>query len=511
MELLNIVLLASCVEVTPLCNAIFSDKRRILYDINLSCVEDLKKINPTMGKKSRKSTSSSSSKMLSNSDRNNAPTITSVVAAVSHYLKLADTEKLPLEKYFSRHRHSVSSCDGDGAYNLISLFVLSPRITPPGAPEMSVITTICMRVHDNIRNTMILPDESFQRGMLQQSGLVDIGPGRTMDEYYDAFVEITRNNTGTGFRKAPYAQCKKLVNDCLLRMKSKKKVLVGKEERTVVRLFGLESEDTFHNQEIELPQPAPAPDVKTLWLTLNRPEYYFFSVSSDLHDLFGSGCNELVIDPQYLERSVDYILDDIYRQERLPAMLNHMAKWHMLEMSEEEVSSWLLWERQPMMINPVGHPDTVNAMKNSVILQLVINKFFDGQVPELLMVTFPGMKLYGQGITNYIFYTGHMEMTDRLPPAFIVTASVAEGVDGASNGGRGNTSAETEGEVTNIERTMRSLMIKKTACAVCGATKSTNGNRLSVCSRCESVAYCCAEHQKIHWKSGGHKQQCAVD
>lgn len=334
--------------------------------------------------------------MLSNSDRNNSPIINSAVAAVAHYLKLADAEKLPLENYFSRHRHSVSTCDGDGAYNLVSFFVLNPRITPPGAPEMSVITTICMRVHDNIRTTMILPDEAFQNGSMRK--FCDIGPGKTMDEYYDAVVETIRNGTGNGFRKAPYAQCKKLVNECLLRMKSKKKVLVGREERTVVRLFGLESEDAFHREEIGLPQPAPAPDVNTLWLILNRPECYFFHVSSDLHDLFGWDSRERVITQQYFDRSMDYILEDEYRQERLPAMLNHLANWYMLEGSEDEVASWLLWERQSMIGSPIGHPDTVNAMKNNVVLQLMINKFFHGQEGELVLVPqFRQMEKYGQG------------------------------------------------------------------------------------------------------------------
>jgi len=349
-----------------------------------------------MGKKSRKTPSSSSGKMLSNSDRNNSPIVNSAVAAVAHYLKLADAEKLPLENYFSRHRHCVSTCDGDGAYNLVSLFVLNPRITPPGAPEMSVITTICMRVHDNIRTTMILPNEAFQNGNLQ--AFCGIGPGKTMDEYYDSAVETIRNGAGNGFRKAPYAHCKKLVNDCLLRMKTKKKVLVGKEERTVVRLFGLESEDAFHKQEIVLPQPAPAPDVNTLWITLNRPECYFFHVSSDLHDLFGWDSRARVITQQYFDRSIDYILEDEYRQERLPAMLNHLANWYMLEGSEEEVASWLLWERQSMIENPIGHPDTVNAMRNNVVLQLMINKFFHGQEGQLVLVPqFPQMDKYGQG------------------------------------------------------------------------------------------------------------------
>ena len=438
----------------------------------------------------------------------NAPVTKSVVTYVSFCLKLADEEKLPIESYFSRHRHSVSSCDGDGAFNLISLFVLNPRITPPGVPELSVVTTICMRVHDNIRSTMILPNDCFQDGTLQALSL-DIGSGKTMDEYYDAFVENIRDTTGTGFRKAPYAHCKKLVNECLLRMKAKKKVLVGTEERTIVRLFGLESEDTFHQQQIQLPQPAPAPDIETLWLVLNRPEHYFFHVSSDLHEFFGLECGEVVINQEFFERSLDCILDDEYRQERLPAMLNHAANWHMLEAREEEVASWLLWERQPMVLKPIGHPDTVDAMRNSIILQLVINKFFYGQTGDLLLFTVPLKGNWKEGVTNFLFYTKHMSMTGKLPPAYIVTASVAKGVGAASNTGNTSTEHVDRNASTDLERTMRKLTIKKSSCAVCGVTRTPNGARLLVCSRCESVAYCCAKHQKIHWK--WHKQECTLE
>jgi hypothetical protein len=105
-----------------------------------------------------------------------------------------------------------------------------------------------------------------------------------------------------------------------------------------------------------------------------------------------------VITQQYFDRSIDYILEDEYRQERLPAMLNHLANWYMLEGSEEEVASWLLWERQSMIENPIGHPDTVNAMRNNVVLQLMINKFFHGQEGRLVLVPqFPQMDKYGQG------------------------------------------------------------------------------------------------------------------
>lgn len=349
-----------------------------------------------MGKKSRKNNPEPSGK---SSSRNHPAILNSAVTAIANFLKLAHTQKLPIENYFSLHTHSVSSCDGDGAYNITSLFVLNPDILPPGSPEMSVITVICMRAHDNIRNTVFLPNDVFKDSDIRQLafGGNDIGPNKTMVEYYHAFVDYKQNETGTGFRKAAYIHCSKLVNDCLLRMKAKKKVLVGKEERTVVRLFGLESNNPFHTREVTLPRPAQAPDINTLWLTMNRPEYLYFHVSGDLHDLFKCETRTRIITKEDLERSLDYLMDDEYRQARLLAMLDHMANWHMLGGSEEGVASWLLWERQSLMANSIGHPSTADAMKKNVIMQLMVNKFFHEQAGELNILVFPGLLEYGQG------------------------------------------------------------------------------------------------------------------
>ena len=63
-----------------------------------------------------------------------------------------------------------------------------------------------------------------------------------------------------------------------------------------------------------------------------------------------------------------------------------------------------------------------------------------------------------------------MALTGRLPPAFIIKASIAKSVDG--NSSCSNVSAENdsihngEHELLNIERTIKSLRIKKTSCGV---------------------------------------------
>ena len=68
-----------------------------------------------------------------------------------------------------------------------------------------------------------------------------------------------------------------------------------KEEQTAVRLFGLESKDVFHQNEMKLSLPGPAPDVNTLWLTFTRPECYFFHLAEDLFEVFGCEPNTRII------------------------------------------------------------------------------------------------------------------------------------------------------------------------------------------------------------------------
>ena len=74
----------------------------------------------------------------------------SAIDAVAHILKLSDEQNLPLETCFNRNAHSFSSCDGDGAFNIISQFQINTAILPPRCPELSAITVCCVRCHDNI-------------------------------------------------------------------------------------------------------------------------------------------------------------------------------------------------------------------------------------------------------------------------------------------------------------------------------------------------------------------------
>ena len=456
-----------------------------------------------MGKKSRKSTTNSATSRIASK---NPPILNSAVKALSHFIKLSDKEKLPMENIFSTHIHSVSSCDGDGAYNIISLFVLNPSIVPTGSPEMSVITVCTVRCHDNIRQTVLVPTDTLRSddgaSLRELSfGTDELGAGRTSAEYYHACVEQKQKEIGTGFRKVPYQCCSKLVSDCLRRMKEQKKILVGNEERTVVRLYSLESTDLLHLRQITLPAPNSAPDINTLWLTLNRPEYYFFSFNEDLYNFFKCEPHDLVITSGYLKESLSFLLKDEYRRLRLLAMLEHMAVWHMVG-NEDEVASWLLWERESMMIQTIDNPQTVDIMQNNIITQLMVNKFFDGETGSMMMLKFPQEDNYGNGIANYFFYNQHMTMTGRLPPAFIVTATIAKGI-----GIKSGDSTDDE-RMVDISRTIKSLKIKRASCAICGVTRFSSGGHLATCSTCDSVAYCSREHQILHWKKGGHKQQC---
>ena len=57
----------------------------------------------------------------------------------------------------------------------------------------------------------------------------------------------------------------------------------------------------------------------------------------------------------------------------------------MLRYEDQEVASWLLWERKSMMTYAIDNPDIVDVMKNNIILQLMVNKFFDGKAGEMLL------------------------------------------------------------------------------------------------------------------------------
>ena len=115
-----------------------------------------------------------------------------------------------------------------------------------------------------------------------------------------------------------------------------------------MRLFCLETKDVFRQNEMKLSLPGPAPDVNTLWLTFTRPECYFFHLAEDLFEVFGCEPNTRIITSGDFENKLSFIVKDEYRRIRLLAMLDHMTMWYMLG-NEEEVASWLLWERKSMM------------------------------------------------------------------------------------------------------------------------------------------------------------------
>jgi len=75
-----------------------------------------------------------------------------------------------------------------------------------------------------------------------------------------------------------------------------------------------------------------------------------------------------------LEKSLGFIMEDEYRRKRMLAMLHHMAMWHMLG-NEQEVASWLLWERQSMMVHEVDSLASIDVMKNNIMVQLMMNGF----------------------------------------------------------------------------------------------------------------------------------------
>ena len=251
------------------------------------------------------------------------------INAVAQMIRNAEKNNHCIDDYF-HHEHYLFGCDGNGAYYIISHFTMA--VTRPGAPVLSVLTSAVIRCHDNFRDSIFLPTEA------QHSG-----------PYFQQFLEDRRNEGGVDFRRVPYKLCSNLIVECLQRMKRSHKILQGKEARTVARLYGLPTRDPFHhNVAPTLPPPSPPPNVESIWILLNRPEYYFFTYNEDLHHCFKLDAGSMVIDPTKLQQAMRYITKDDYRRNRVYAMLQHMALWHTVG-GERQIASWLLWERAAML------------------------------------------------------------------------------------------------------------------------------------------------------------------
>ena len=293
-------------------------------------------------------------------------------------------------------------------------------------------------------------------------------------------------------------------------MKLSNKVLQGKEAQTVVRLFGLQTRDQFHRVVPRLPEPSPAPDVESIWITMIRPEYYFFTANEDLYNFFRCDAGSRSIDETTFKQAMRYISKDEYRRNRVYAMLEHMALWHTAG-NEMRVASWLLWERAAMM-NYTDKNSAIKAMESNILFQLMINKFFNGGTGSRTVPHFPNLGLYGEGMTNYILYQDDLRERGTLPPNFIYTASIANrsavAVSGANSVNSENAESNNDPD-GGISKLAKAVTTKKGSCAVCGSTTSTDtGGPLNECGRCHSVVYCCKDHQVLHWKKGGHKQEC---
>jgi len=109
-----------------------------------------------------------------------------------------------------------------------------------------------------------------------------------------------------------------------------------------------------------------------------------------------------------------------------------------------------------------------------------------------------------------------------LPPNFIYSASIADvPTNTLANNDTAAAAAYAVGNATTavnnntdssagIRKLTKYVDVKKGKCAICGAKSNTDtaGGQLQECARCHSVVYCCREHQVLHWKKGGHKQEC---
>lgn len=403
------------------------------------------------------------------------------IEPVAKLLRMAEKNGQCIDDYF-HHRHYLFACDGNGAYYITSLFTMA--ISPPGSPVLKAITNAVIRCHDNFRDSLFLPTQA-----------------QFSDQFFLDFLNEQKTSTSMDYKQVSYKFCAKLIMECLQRMKQSKKSLQGKEARTVARLFGLPTRDSFHQTLPSLPEPMPAPSVEALWITLHRPEYLFFTANEDLYNHLKVDAGVTRATETTVSQAMRFVAQDEYRRNRTYAMLEHMTYWHTVG-GETEIASWLLWERAAMM-NFNDEESAIRALECNVVFQVMISKFYDSGVGRRLATVFPSLDEYGRGLTNFMLFQDDLEERGTLPPGVIITASVAEPVSGSHDG-----PCTTTNEEESISRLSKYLERKAMVCAICGTTqrRDTAGS-LFTCARCASVYYCCKEHQKLHWKNG-HKQEC---
>jgi hypothetical protein len=411
-----------------------------------------------------------------------------VLNVLNRFVDRCKNDKLPIE-YIFEHKHFVSSSDECGAFIIASLFNVTTNCTPPGTPQLSVVTMSVIRCHDNFRDSLLIPTGA-----------------EISNKYFSDFINTQRRMTGNDFSPASYAVCKKLIKECLVRMKKSKKRLIGKDQKTIVRLYDLSISSKEDNIIPTMPVPLPAPSIESLWLLLNRAEYFSWSFLGDLLQIYREDQRKLCITKETLARSLRYVASDKYRRERLYAMIELQCMYHMLK-DESEVASWLLWELQSLR-KCDDEDGAVSAIEGNIICQLMVNKFFPSGCEMRNVPQFESIEgEYGRGMTNCCFFRGDLFERGTLPPNFVYDATVAKATSSSLND-ESKASLVDEFESLDISQMSKDLKIKRSGCALCGATRFKGGGKLKECSKCKSVVYCCTNHQRLHWKKG-HKQECS--
>jgi len=415
----------------------------------------------------------------------------------NHIIDHCKEHGLPIDAVFN-HKHRISSTNGNGEFVIMSLYAELPQFIPPGSgiKPHSIMTLTVIRCHDNLRTTYMEP--------LPFDG--------DPDKFFSDFVNTERSTNGVDFRPVSYNVCKKLMKECLIRMKKSKKVLIGKENRAVVRLYDMDSHSSSQNNDVipKMPTPSPAPSVEELWMTLNRPEFYQWVFKELIEELPQNYC----ITRESLPSSFRCIAKEQKYRERMYSTIEMNCLWYMLE-DESEVASWLLWELQSMKDFDKGDEEgAIIAMEQNIILQLLVNRIFTNENDLYILKPIPDYKKdgrFGEALRNQYVYRCDLMYHGTVPPGFIYDASIAKAsvrsFPAAEKVAAGANQIGNELEKLDISDISSALRRRRNGCAICGATRFKGGGKLRECMKCKSVVYCCREHQKLHWKNG-HKREC---
>lgn len=412
-------------------------------------------------------------------------------------LDKATEENIKVDELFE-HEHYISNVDGVGAVTIVSLFKLKQY---GASTSYGCTTSLIVRVQEDLRDHILAP-----------------GVHSSCEKICQYIIRENNEKCAAIFVKTSFELCKKIVQECLHRMRMSAKNITNDDQRSIIKFYSLGSVESPLQLKLLV---SPPPDIDSLWLTLQRTPFSFWNFSEQLRE---APIPPVLTKENFSAFAINALSGDENVRNTLFAILQYQAIWLDIQ-GENTVASWLRWEAYALL----GGIDPRTAFEQSLVANILIvrsNKQLKLDLmnsgSEFIMAkgsdprSIPNKSLYDYFLfsSDYNFRGGQVHpdvhfITD-IAKIDIVREGIAR-VTAAAAGVSDSTSITSMIEPSDIlivEEVSSNVSIKEQSkrCAICGYTVI---QQLQKCSKCLSVCYCSRNHQILHWRNG-HKDQCQI-